>query len=49
LNEIAHRQRHRRPWWKRRRFWIAVIAVILAIALAWWLLSLAESLPHERD
>ena len=38
-NAVRHRRRHHRALWKRRQFWIALIAIIVAILLVLWLTS----------
>jgi hypothetical protein len=33
------RERRRRPFWKRRRFWVVVIATLVGIVLVFWAIS----------
>jgi hypothetical protein len=40
--------RHRRPWWKRKRLWITVVAIAVAIFVSLWLISSLHP-PHEVD
>jgi len=37
--ERRQRERRRRAFWKRRRFWIALIAILVAIVLVFWLIT----------
>jgi hypothetical protein len=49
--EEQRRRRHRklRSFWKRKRFWIAVFATVLAIGLVLWLISTLGVRPSEVD
>jgi ferric-dicitrate binding protein FerR (iron transport regulator) len=35
-------KRRRRPLWRRRRFWIVLLAILVAIVLTVWLISQIE-------
>jgi len=41
-----HGRRRHRSWWKRRQFWVAVIAIIVGIFAALWLIS---SLTNHKE
>jgi amino acid permease len=47
--EIELRQRHRkrRAFWKRRQFWIAVFAALVAMLIAIWLIGNLGSTNRE--
>jgi len=46
---LRHYIRRRRGFWRRRRFWIALIAVLLAILVVVWLIHTVGTHRAELD